>query len=577
MKYLFYYAVHLYKRILSFCIILFLLMDFAVPANVYAQASHINPKRPNIIYILLDDVGFSDLQPYGSEIPTPNIDQLAKEGIRYNHFDTRAVCSPSRASLLTGRNNQTVGMMDLAWHAGHYGKGEQPSYNLGYIIPAAATIAQILKINGYRTSIVGKWHLTPDSQISGTTSDKENWPTGKGFDHFYGWLGGWTDQFNPKGSGREIIENNHPVTTPHPKGYNVEVAITDHAIQYLKKGFEDHPDQPQFLFYSMGTAHAPLQVPERYIKKFEGVYDEGWDRLRQKRYERQKKLGIIPANAVLTKRNPGDPPWDSLTPVQRTVFAQFMATYAGYLTQADEQIGRLIHFLKDAGQYDNTIIFLMSDNGAAPEGGEEGGFYHPYGDKTTVQEMLDHINELGTEQTQALYQRPWAMLGDTPFKRYKLWPNLGGVRDPLIISWPGKIPDHGAIRSQYVDIIDITPTVLDILGIKVPTVIDGVKQIDMAGKSILNTFNDPKASTRNIQFFSLRGVRAIRKGGWRAVAHHKKGTSFSEDQWQLYHLTDDYSGSVDLSKKYTDTLNTLKKLWWEQAKKYGALPLEERE
>ncbi|HET7118975.1 MAG TPA: arylsulfatase [Hanamia sp.] len=560
----------------SFCVMLLLYMTFVIPARVCAQASHVNLKRPNIIYILLDDVGFSDLQPYGSEIPTPNIDQLAKEGIRYNHFDTRAICSPSRASLLTGRNNQTVGMMDLASQPGHYGNGKQPSYNLGYIIPAAATISQILKINGYRTSMVGKWHLTPKSQISGSTSDKENWPMGKGFDNFYGWLGGWTDQFNPIGAGREIIENGRPVTTPHPRGYDVEVAITDHAIQYLEKGFEDHPGQPQFLFYSMGAAHAPLQVPERYIQKFAGVYDEGWDRLREKRYEQQKKLGIIPENAVLTQRNPGNTPWDSLTPVQKTVFAQFMATYAGYITQADEQIGRLIHFLKDAGEYDNTIIFLMSDNGAAPEAGEDGNFYNPYVDTTTVQEMLDHINELGTEQTQALYQRPWAMLGNTPFKRYKLWPNLGGVRDPLIISWPEKIRDHGAIRSQHVGIIDITPTVLDIVGIKAPKVVDGVKQIDMAGKSIQNTFDDPDAQTRDIQFFSLRGGRAIRKGGWRAVAHHKKGTDFSKDQWQLYHLADDYSGSVDLSKKYVDKLNALKKLWWEQAKKYGALPLEER-
>jgi len=551
-------------------LLLLLLIEYTTPAIIHGQSlNKADKNRPNIIYILLDDVGFSDLQPYGSEIPTPNIDKLAKEGIRYNHFDTRAICSPTRAALLTGRNNQTVGVMDLAVRDGGY------PYNRGYITPKAGTVAQVLKKNGYRTSAVGKWHLTPRAQQYDSSSTRENWPSGKGFQNFYGWLAGWTDQYNPRGLGREIMENNHPVPTPHAPGYDTEVAITNHAIEYLKDGFKNHPDQSQFLYMAMGAAHAPIQVPKRYIDKFSGVYEQGWDKLREKRFERQKKMGIIPLNAVLNKRNPGDLAWDSLSPEQKTVFARFMATYAGYVTQADEQIGRLINFLKDSGQYGNTVIFLMSDNGAAPEAGFEGNFYHPYRDTMTVHQMLNHLDELGTEQTQSLYQRPWAMLGDTPFKRYKLWPNLGGVRDPLIISWPGKIQDHGAIRSQYVDVIDITPTALDIAGAKAPEELDGSKQMDMAGKSIRETFSDPDAPTRDVQFFDLRGNRGIRKGDWRAITTHENGTSFNEDKWKLYHLSNDFSEAVDVSDKYPEKLKELKDLWWSQAKKYGALPLKE--
>jgi arylsulfatase len=579
MKYTLHRLLHLSRYPLFLFGGIFLFILSTIPLIVRAQVTQTKFKRPNVIYILLDDVGFSDIHPYGSEISTPNIDRLAKEGIRYNHFATKAVCSPTRASLMTGRNNQSVGMMDLAFHNGIYGKGGH-SYNQGYITPTAATIAQILRANGYRTSMVGKWHLTPRNQLlvpqlSDTNKNTSNWPTSKGFKNFYGWLGGWTFQFQPKGLGKYIIEGTHKVPTPHPQGYNVEDAITTHAIDFLRKGFKNYPNKPEFLYFSLGVAHTPYQVPQRYINKFIGVYEQGWDKLRKKRFDRQKKIGIIPINAVLTKRNPGDLPWDSLTNVQKTVYARFMATYAGYISEADHEIGRLIDFLKDVDQYKNTLVFFMSDNGAAPEAGESGNFYHSYFDTTSVNNWLYHLNELGTEKTSPLYQRPWAMLSDTPFKRYKLWPNLGGVRDPLIVSWPNKILDHGAVRTQYVDVIDITPTVLDILNITPPKMYDGVKQMPIQGKSIRKTFTNPKAKTRNVQFFDFRGSRAIRKGGWRAVAIHKKGTSFSKGQWQLYYLANDFSGAIDLSKKYPEKLKELKKLWWKQAKKYGALPLVE--
>jgi len=537
--------------------------------SIKAQQLKSNIKKPNIIYILLDDVGFSDLGPYGSEIRTPNIDQLASQGIRYNHFETRAICSPTRAALLTGRNNQSVGMIDLAVRDRGY------PYSRGRITPAAGTLAQILKRNGYHTSIVGKWHLTPRAQQYDSSSTRKNWPSGKGFQNFYGWLAGWTDQYNPSGLGREIMEGDHPADEANPGGNHVSEAIVNHAIDYLKNGFANNPDQPQFLYLAFGAAHAPIQVPKRYINKYAGNYAEGWDVIRKNRFERQKQLGIIPANAVLTKRHEDDPAWEDLNPVEKTVYARFMATYAGYITHTDEQIGRLIDYLKDSGHYNNTLVFLMSDNGAAPEAGVEGNFARPYGDTLSVYDMLDRLDDLGSERSEALYQRPWARVGGTPFKKYKLWPYAGGVRDPLIINWPKVIQDHGAIRNQFVDVIDITPTVLDILGIEVPDKIDGVKQMDMHGKSIYKTFRDPQAQTRNTQFFDLRGNRAIYHDGWRAIATHKNGTSFEDDKWELYHIANDFSESVDLSKKYPQKLEELKDLWWSQAKKYGALPLKE--
>jgi arylsulfatase A-like enzyme len=548
-----------------------LLIACAMPAMVSAQSSQTGTDRPNIIYILLDDVGFSDLGPYGSEIATPNIDRLASEGIRYNHFETRAICSPTRAALLTGRNNQSVGMMDLAW-----GAPNGPAHSRGYITPAAGTIAQILQANGYRTSAVGKWHLTPTFEQADSSSSRANWPSGKGFQNFYGWLTGWTDQYNPSGRGQEMIEGDHPAQEANPGGNHVSEAIVDRAIDYLREGFATAPQQPQFLYLAFGAAHAPIQVPQRYIDKYAGVYEKGWDRLREERFSRQKQLGIIPVNAVLTKRHDDDPAWEDLTPVEKTVYARFMATYAGFIEHADEQIGRLVNYLKDTGQFDNTLIFLMSDNGAAPEAGVDGNFVRPYGGNLTVQEMLARLEDLGTERSSALYQRPWARVGGTPFQKYKLWPFGGGVRDPLIITWPERIRDNGGFRSQFVEVIDITPTVLDLLDIEAPSVIDGIEQMDMHGASILRTFNDPHAPyPRTTQFYVMRGNRAIYHEGWKAVAIHENGKDFEEDEWKLYHVTEDFSEAINVAEQYPQKLQELKDLWWSEAEKYGALPLVE--
>ncbi|WP_234572961.1 arylsulfatase [Rhodohalobacter sp. 614A] len=533
-----------------------------------------NSKRPNIVYILLDDAGFSDLGSYGSEINTPNMDQLATEGIRYNHFETRAICSPTRAALLTGRNSQAVGMMDLAG-----GSEDGPAHSRGYVTPEAAIVAQILKENGYQTTATGKWHLTPPQEMfdesTNSASTRRNWPTGKGFDNFYGWLTGWTDQYNPSGRGQRIIEGDMPAEENNPGGEHVSEEIVTKAIQYLDEGFKTNPEQPQFLYLAFGAIHAPIQVPEEYIEKYNGAYDEGWDKIRLERFERQKRIGIIPEDAVLTARHLDDPAWNSLSDEEKAVFARFMEVYAGFTEHTDEQIGRLINYLKSSGQYDNTVIFLMSDNGAAPEAGVEGNFEHPYGGQMTISEMYNRLDELGSENSSALYQRPWARVGATPFQKYKLWPHGGGVRDPLIITWPEKIRDSGSIRTQYVETIDITPTVLDILDIGAPEELDGVEQMDFHGESILPTFTDPNASTRTTQFYLMRGNRAIYHDGWKAIAIHERGTDFEDDHWELYHVEKDFSEAVDLSAQYPEKVEEMKALWWTEAEKYGGLPLLE--
>lgn len=522
-------------------------------------------KRPNIILIVLDDVGFSDIGAYGSEIKTPNLDSLAMSGLRYNRFGTCAICSATRAALLTGRNPQTVHMEDLP------ARGKAPSTpigvgpcNSGELPTNAQTLAQAMRAAGYSTYALGKWHLCP-MYSDAPERNMQSWPLQRGFDYFYGFLSGHTNQYHP-----DLVENNIPLPTPDSQDYQLTTDLIDHAIRLLQpsKG-----DNPSFLYLALGAAHTPYHVHESYIAAYKGAYDDGWDILRERRFARQKQLGIIPADTVLPPRNPGDAAWDSLDDMHRRVFSRFMETYAGYLTYADEQIGRLIAFLKQSGQYDDTLIVLFSDNGAASEGGPNGGFYRPYGDKTDVADMYAHLDLVGGPETYMLYQRPWAGLGDTPLRRYKLWPYLGGVRTPLIVHWPSRIKDPGAIRAQFVDVIDIAPTLLEVARTEFATEVDGVGQIPVAGRSVLKTFFSPRARTRTVQFFSLRGNRAITRGDWRAVAMHEIDTDFSQDPWQLFDLSRDFSESQDLSRKYPEKLEEMKRLWWAEAKRYSNPPV----
>jgi len=518
---------------------------------------------PNVIYIVLDDTGFSDLHCFGSEIATPNIDALAAGGLRYNCFRTKAVCSPSRAALLTGRNSHAVGMKELAGPDLGYPNAR------GRVTPAAATVAQILQANGYSTYGVGKWHLVPASDMH-ASSPRTHWPLQKGFDRWYGFLGGWTDQYHP-----DLVEDNHSLPKPNDPGYHFSVDITDKAIGMLREHAADKTRKPFFLHVAFGATHTPLQIFKPYIDKYVSTFEKGWDQIREERHQRQLALGIIPAGTELPPRNPGDPAWKDLTDEERTVYTRFMAAFAGFLEHTDQQIGRLVQSLKEANLFDNTMIYLMSDNGGAPEGGVKGGFFRNYGDPTSVHEWHSHLDELGTDKTLPLYQRPWATASDTPFRFYKLWPYRGGVQTPLIVSWPDGITERG-LRTQFVDIIDITPTVLEIIGLEAPASFNGVGQIPLQGKSIRATFNNPKSpSPRDTQYFELWGSRGIYHAGWEAVAIHQPGKSFDDDHWQLFHTDADFSQCVNLASQYPAKLEEMKKLWWSEAQKNLALPLLE--
>jgi arylsulfatase len=528
---------------------------------------HAAPGSPNVVFIVLDDLGFSDLGPYGSEIATPSIDALAKAGLRFNNFQTHAICSTTRAALLTGRVAHAVGMKDLAGNDTGFPNAR------GRITPAAATVAQMLQANGYSTYGVGKWHLLPHADML-ASSPRTDWPLQKGFDRFYGFLSGWTDQYHPS-----LVEDNHSLVTPDHPGYHFTTDIVDHAIHYLREGQQANTGRPFFLYLATGAVHAPHQAPPEYIDKYKTVYAKGWDAIRAERFAREKAMGLIPRDTVMPPRNADDRAWSDLTQDERTVYARYMAVYAGFVEHTDAQIGRLVDYLKQSGQFDNTIIFLLSDNGAAPEAGPEGSFTSPYGGRLSVQDSLARLDDLGTERSEELYQRAWAMASVSPFKKYKLSMQLGGVRDPLIVVWPKGIAanEGGAVRSQFLDVIDVAPTVLDVAGVTAPTIFAGVPQMPIHGASFLDVLRDAHApAPRDTQVFELRGERAIYHDGWRAVSVHAPGTPYDQDRWELYDDTRDFAEAHDLAAQYPDRLKAMQDLWWREARTYGVLPLTAR-
>lgn len=530
------------------------MMTAAAPANAASQ-------RPDIVVIVLDDVGYSDIGAYGGEIRTPVMDSLAEGGLRYNRFDTRAVCSATRAALLTGRNNQSLGMENLPSDA----KTRPP----GPITPAsgemprnAQTLAEALAARGYATFAIGKWHLSPkyDAPPEGAGA---SWPTSRGFQKYYGFISGWTDQYKP-----QLISGTAAAPVPERPGYHLTEDLVDRAIAEL----DARPaGQPAFLYLALGAAHSPIQVPKRYIDAYAGTYERGWDALRDERFARQKAIGLIPAGTALPAREAGDPAWDSLTAVQKRVYARFMAAYAGFMTHTDEQIGRLVAHLRQTGRFDNTLILVMSDNGAASESAT-GGFRRPYADVTTLAEMDARLDELGGPTTQPQYQRPWAMLGSTPFRRYKLWPYSGGIRAPLIVSWPAGLRGAGAIRSQPVDVVDIAPTLLEAAGARFAGSVSGERQLPVAGRSILPTFRSARAPTRDVQFFGHAGNRAIRAGGWEAV-----GMAPCEGdgpmRWKLFRTDTDFAQAKDLAPSRPDVVARLATRWQSELDRWVGMPL----
>jgi arylsulfatase A-like enzyme len=523
---------------------------------------------PNILMIVLDDVGYSQLGSYGSPIETPNLDRLASEGIRYTDFHTTALCSPTRAALLTGRNHHAVSLAAITEGATGYPGG------YGSIPKSAATIAEILKQNGYNTFALGKWHLAPYTAYT-AAGPFDHWPLGMGFDKFYGFLGGETDQWAPL-----LVQDNQFIDAPRREGYHLTEDLVDHAIAFIRDQQQASTGRPFFEYLALGTAHAPLHAPKAYIEKYKGRFDQGWDAVRDETYRKQKAMGLIPADTDLPPRNPGVQPWTDLTQDQKTVYSRLEEVFAGFVDHADHNLARLFSALDEMHIRDNTLIIVVSDNGASQEGLQNGtantdGYrnYNP----DTIPEILGQLDKLGGPETDPHYPMGWAMAGNAPLKRWKQDTHHCGNTDPLIISWPARIKARGELRRQYTYVTDIAPTLLEVIGLPAPTSVNGVKQMPLHGVSMAYTFDNPNAPTRReVQYYEMLGSRAIWADGWTAVTWHKKDTVWAEDKWELYHTDVDFSEAHDLAAEMPDKLHQMQTLWFEEARKYNVLPLDDR-
>ena len=494
---------------------------------------------PNIVYIVLDDVGFGQIGCFGGPIQTPNIDKLAAGGLRYNNFHTTALCSPTRTCLLTGRNHQSAGMGLISEYATGY-----PGYN-GNLSHNTATLAEMLKANGFNTFALGKWHLAP-SQTSPGAGPFDNWPTNRGFDKYYGFLGGETNQWYPYLiSGTTNVE---PPATPE-EGYHLTNDLVDHAIDDIRDQQNVALGKPYFVYFATGACHAPHQAPREYIDMYKGKFDKGWDAVRNETLARQKAMGIVPQNTVLPPRNPGIQAWNDLNESQKRLYAREQEVFAGFLTHTDAQIGRLLDYLNSTGQLDNTMIYVVSDNGASQEGLQNGlsnAYMYFNGVVQNVTSLLPHIDELGGTKSYNHYAMGWAMAGNTPDRMYKQDTYEGGVHDPMIVYYPALIKDKGGIRTQFTHAVDLVPTVLDVLGLKAPEIYNGYPQKPIEGVSFASTFNDSNANTgKYIQYFEMLGKRGLWYNGWKAVAYHKKGADWNKDTWELYNMTADSSEAPD--------------------------------
>lgn len=522
---------------------------------------------PNVVYILLDDLGFAGLGCYGSDIHTPNMNRLAEGGLRYNNFHTTAICSATRASLLTGANHHEAGVSSII---------ELPTgcpNAQGHLDPAYGTIAEILKEYDYSTYLAGKWHLTAANSPAGPY---DNWPLGKGFDRFYGFLLAETDHFHP-----QLVRDNSFVKQPKSvaEGYHVTEDITDNAISFLYDHINSYPDKPFFLYLAYGAVHAPHHAPKEYIEKYKGKFDAGWDKAREEWFANQKRMGLIPENAELTERAPYVEAWDDLDENRKKLYARYMEVFAGTLEYTDAQIGRVLDYLDSTGKLENTIIVLMSDNGASAEGGIEGRVNRYTGIDITelykdAEYGLEHMDEIGGEYSFCQYPSGWANALNTPFQWYKIWTHEGGIKDPMIIHYPRKIKEKGAVRSQYVHVSDVTPTILDLLGLEKPALIKGVGQRPFSGISFKSSLEDANApSQRKIQYYEVFGNRSLYKDGWKAVANHAFTDDYRKDIWELYHVEEDYSEKYDVSDKYPEKLKELQDEFLIQAGRYNVFPM----
>ncbi|MFJ6760464.1 arylsulfatase [Streptomyces sp. NPDC091273] len=539
-----------------------------------------------MLFIVFDDTGFGQFGCYGSPIETPNLDALAAGGLLYSNMHTTALCSPSRSCIITGRNHHANGMAAITELATGY-----PGYN-GQIPFENGFLSEMLLQHGYNTYMVGKWHLMPSEQES-AAGPYDRWPLGRGFERFYGFLGGDTSQWYP-----DLVYDNHQVEPPATpqEGYHLTEDLVERAMSFIADAKQVAPDKPFFLNLCPGATHAPHHVPKEWANRYRGRFDDGWDAYREQTFARQKQLGVVPADARLSPRDPDVPTWESLSPEARRLAARMMEVYAGFLSHTDHHIGRLVDFLKETGEFDNTLIMVVSDNGASAEGGVTGTtnevqFFNNAPE--ALEESLTQIDELGGPTTFNHYPWGWTWAGNTPFRRWKRETYRGGTSDPFLVHWPDGIRARGEIRDQFAHIIDMVPTVLDVLGIEAPATIRGVTQSPLHGVSFAHTFDDAGAVSRHrTQYYEMLGHRAIDHDGWRAVCPWP-GPSFAEAErpfgtpitmadlddldahhWELYHVDEDIAETRNLAQEHRGKLIEMIALWYVEAGKHNVMPID---
>jgi arylsulfatase len=529
---------------------------------------------PNAIILLLDDTGFGHLSSFGGLVETPNMDKLAKDGLRYNNFHTTALCSPSRATIMAARNHHRIGLGSHSLTAMGF-----PGYN-AFPPESGKSIAKHLQKAGFVNYAIGKWDHTPLYEVS-QSGPFDRWASGEGFDHYYGFMAADADNY------RSLLWRDHtPIEDWTGKeDYHLSEVLADEFIKNITSHVSISPDKPFMMFWAPVAMHSPHQAPQRYIDYYKGKFDMGWDKAREAIHKKQLEMGVIPAGTRLSPRIPEIPAWDSLNPQEKKLYARQMEVFAAMLTHVDEQIGRMIETLKRTGQYDNTIIFVTADNGSSGEGGLAGTFNETYvlnGLQTPFDANMSHYNDWGGPNTYPHFHAGWAMAGNTPFKYFKQIVHNGGIADALIITWPKGIKAKGEVRNQYHHITDIGATILDVTGTPFFEEIDGHKQMKLDGVSMKYSFDNADAPTNHPeQYYELFGNRAIYKDGWKAVTIHanrmpwnlNRVAPFENDVWELYHIDEDFSESVNVADKYPEKLEELKKRWEELAWENNVFPL----
>ncbi len=541
---------------------------------------------PNVLFVVLDDTGFGNLGCFGGPIATPNFDRIAGTGLRYNNMHTTALCSPSRSCIVTGRNHHSNGMAAITELASGY-----PGYN-GIMPFENGMLSEMLLEHGYNTYMVGKWHLTPSNEET-AAGPYSRWPLARGFERFYGFLGGDTSQWYP-----DLVYDNHQVEPPRTpeEGYHLTEDLVDKSIEFITDARQIDPDKPFYLHLCFGATHAPHHVPKEWADQYAGQFDDGWDAYRERTFARQQELGIIPADAELSRHDPDVPDWTTLPAEARRLSSRMMEVFAGFLSHTDHHLGRLLDYLQEQGQLDNTIVMVISDNGASAEGGptgttNEAQFFNNA--QEPLEDSLKVIDEIGGPAHFNHYPWGWTFAGNTPFRRWKRETYRGGSCDPFIVSWPAVVKARGEVRTQYAHIIDMVPTVLDMLGIEPPATIRGVTQAPIEGVSFAHTLDDAAASTKHrTQYFEMLGHRAIDHDGWRAVCPWP-GPSFAEagmgfgqpissetlskldaTGWELYHVAEDPAENHNVAGEHRDRLIAMIALWYVEAGRHGVLPID---